>query len=658
MTSTHVSTLRELDHGDEKKLRLYFDDIMRRTSADDHQYLDNIIKALIEVNIMCTDVIDHPFFICIRNVFIDTIEKFVDSFDFSCRISQLFSQMMNNVTDENIHLIQQLFADSNLIACLLKSLKTLSPASNTSLVGSIEHMIDVYQKFQEDRPTIQDNPILLTLIMPIVDFVKSSEYKSSFLQLSIKQNELTHFQKLILVTCPKYIVSHWSQRHEEVASATAQETLNRAPEILEHFLPSIDDWNEPVIWCVFSLILLCQNCANQRLLPAYNVQHKKILEYVLMIIQGEELWHLESQNSTSDKRQKRASQLFCYATLYIYTMTFLPELRDKLKENNTVPVLIKLTQANFDKTQFHTYRALAAILTDNDIKQLANPAQITTVFITYLKKSIDGVGLKQRLENSLLSLKILIQHDQIKEEFVRQKDGIPILVRCATETQFDGTKVQLRALKILMSLTFNNDAQLLLQKNNSFVQYLKTLTTSSKAPDFQKVANGILWRLFPKYETSESKFQYDAMISYSHKDKEVCHQIHKTLVAGNFRVWIDLERMHGIMMQAMADAIEQSRCVIICMSDNYCVSPYCQAEAQYAFEKRRNLIPLRVQAGYKPQGWLAFLVSGRMYVDFMKTNFDTAYTQLVSEVHRHLADEKDISAIASYSIVIEAPAVR
>ncbi|CAF4502919.1 unnamed protein product, partial [Rotaria sp. Silwood2] len=252
----------------------------------------------------------------------------------------------------------------------------------------------------------------------------------------------------------------------------------------------------------------------------------------------------------------------------------------------------------------------------------------------------------------------LIQHDQIKEEFVKQTDGIPLLVRCATETQFDGTKVQLRALKILMSLTFNNEAQLLLQKNNSFIQYLNILITSSKAPDFQKVANGILWRLFPKYEATESKFQYDAMISYSHKDKEICRRIHDTLIADNFRVWIDLERMYGVMMQAMADAIEQSRYVIICMSDNYCVSPYCQAEAQYAFEKRRGLIPLRVQAGYKPQGWLAFLISGRMYVDFMKVNFDTAYTQLVSELHRNLVDEKKISAIVSYSNMSETPIVR
>jgi hypothetical protein len=160
-----------------------------------------------------------------------------------------------------------------------------------------------------------------------------------------------------------------------------------------------------MIWCVFSLILVCQYCANQRLLPAYNIYHKQILDYILEIVQGKVLWQLANQKPVSEIRQKRAGQLFCYATLYIYTMTFLPELRDKLKEKNATPVLLKLAQANFDKTQFHAYRALAAILTDNDIKQLANPAQITTVFITYLKKSMDGLTFKQRLANLLLSLK-------------------------------------------------------------------------------------------------------------------------------------------------------------------------------------------------------------------------------------------------------------
>ena len=250
-----------------------------------------------------------------------------------------------------------------------------------------------------------------------------------------------------------------------------------------------------------------------------------------------------------------------------------------------------------------------------------------------------------------------MQHDRIKEEFVKQTDGVSLLFRCAKDSQFNDTKIQLRALKILMSLTFNNEAKLLLQKNDSFVQHLRILITSVNKPDIQKVANGILWRLFPKDdEPSESKFQYDVMISYSHKDKDICHRIHKALVADNFRVWIDLERMHGIMIQAMADAVEQSRYVIICMSDSYCVSPYCRAEAQFAFEKQRDLIPIRIQTGYKPQGWLAFLIAGRMYVDFIKMNFDAAYTQLVSEFHQNHVDGKGAATVVSQSNVIEEPA--
>ena len=677
MTSTDRLNLRHLDEDDENKLRALFDDILNGISINNDQYLIDIVNELTEKNFASVDIIDHAFFVYLRNTFIDHLQNAVNDYYLPCRIGQFFHRLIDHVNNKNLPSIQQFFANSDLIECLIESLKNLSSTSDINLIASIEYMIDTYQKLQEDRVTVQDDPILLTLIMPITDFAKSPEYKSTFFQLSPQQKELTHYQKLVLITCPRYVGSHWGQYHDEVSSAIVQEVLSRSPEILERFLPSIDQWETPLIWCIFSLILLCQYCANQHLLSAYDIYHKKLLDYVLDIVQGKELWQLALQKPTSDQRQKRASQLFCYATLYIYTMTFSPELRDKLKEHNTTPILLKLTQANYDKTQFHAYRALAAILTDNDIKQLANPAQITTVFITYMKKSIDESTLKQRRENLLLSLKsksrektflfllqricsvlVLIQHDQIKEEFVRQIDGISLLLRCATESQFDGTKTQLRALKILMSLTFNNDAKLLLQKNPRFIEYLRTLATLSVKPDLQKLADSILWRLFPKDQPTDTDFQYDAMISYSHKDKDICHRIHKALVADNFRVWIDLERMHGIMIQAMADAVEQSRCVIICMSDNYCVSPYCRAEAQFAFEKQRGLIPIRVQTGYKPQGWLAFLISGRMYVDFMKMNFDAAYNQLKSEFHQNHIDAECATATTPQPKMIEAPATK
>src|ERR1700722_12337555 len=190
MTSTILSNLHQLDNGDEKKLKSCLDDIVSNAPADDHEYLSEIVNTLIQMNLKCIHVIDHPFFVRIRNTFVNDLEKSVDNFDLSCRIGKLFSQLTNHTDDKNFQLVQQLFADSNLTECLIKSLKNLSSTSNDNLIGSIEHMIDAYKNFQDDRPAVQNDPILSTLIMPIVGFVKSDKYQNSFLQLSAKQNEL------------------------------------------------------------------------------------------------------------------------------------------------------------------------------------------------------------------------------------------------------------------------------------------------------------------------------------------------------------------------------------------------------------------------------------------------------------------------------------
>ncbi|CAF3791786.1 unnamed protein product [Rotaria magnacalcarata] len=498
MSSTLSTALRGLDHGDKKILRTHFIAIMSKATPDYNEYLHEIVDVLIETNFPCVHVIDHPIFILMRNTLVNIFQKPTDEFHLLYRIGELFSRMADHVDDKNIHLFQQLFTDATIIQCLSRQLSSVSLTSHDSLISGIGYLIDTYRKFQRFRPDIQDNVILSSLIMPIVNFVKSAEYKTSFFRLSAKQDEITSFQKLILVTCPKYIVSFWCKRQSNVARAAAEVTLSRSSDILKYFLPTIDGWKESVIW-------------------------------------------------------------------------------------------------------------------------------------------------------------YLSQHDQIKAEFGRQVEGLSLLILCATESQFDPEKVQLCALEIIMSLTFNNEVEAWLRGNNIFVQYLQTLASTSNAPYLQKVAGGILWRLYGK---TEHEFQYDIMISYCHKDKLICHRIHEALIADNFRVWIDREEMHGSMMEVMADAVKQSRCVLICMSDNYYLSPYCQAEAQYAFEKRRCLIPIRVQSGYKADGWLAFITTCLKYMDFTKMDFDTAYTQVVSEIRRSKAGWKNSSVTLSPSNMSEAPTMR
>lgn len=90
--------------------------------------------------------------------------------------------------------------------------------------------------------------------------------------------------------------------------------------------------------------------------------------------------------------------------------------------------------------------------------------------------------------------------------------------------------------------------------------------------------------------------------------------------------------MSFLAMSAMADAVENSEFVIMCMSDSYKQSSYCQAEAEYAFKCRRHLIPLIMRQGYRPDGWLGLMIGSRMYIDFIRYDFDIACEKLLTEI--------------------------
>ncbi|CAF4745785.1 unnamed protein product, partial [Rotaria sp. Silwood2] len=100
------------------------------------------------------------------------------------------------------------------------------------------------------------------------------------------------------------------------------------------------------------------------------------------------------------------------------------------------------------------------------------------------------------------------------------------------------------------------------------------------------------------------------MLSYSHRDTDLCHRICDRLVNDNFHVWLDRDQIHGSTMVAMADAIENAEFVFVCMSDADKQSAYGQSEAHYAYERQCHLIPIVMKQNYRPDGWLGIMVSG------------------------------------------------
>jgi hypothetical protein len=93
------------------------------------------------------------------------------------------------------------------------------------------------------------------------------------------------------------------------------------------------------------------------------------------------------------------------------------------------------------------------------------------------------------------------------------------------------------------------------------------------------------------------------MISYNSGSRATCLKIKKELETQGHRVWIDVESIHGSSLESMASAIENSWCVLMCMTESYKQSTNCRAEAEYAFQLNKPIVPLLLQEKYKADGW-------------------------------------------------------
>jgi hypothetical protein len=206
---------------------------------------------------------------------------------------------------------------------------------------------------------------------------------------------------------------------------------------------------------------------------------------------------------------------------------------------------------------------------------------------------------------------------------------------------------------IIWALSFNQDIQQQLRSNTTFMTKLAHIPKQCDNGQMRKITHGILWNLESDHqdriaeEEIDNEKIFDIMISYSHKDEIICRQIYDELIKAGYRVWIDFDQIHGNVMDAMAQAIEQSNTILICMSEEYRRSNYCRAEAHYAFQRQLKIVPILLQEHYQPDGWLLFLVGQLFYVDFTKYEFSQAMEMLIKELKAPIISEIGVITVGA-----------
>lgn len=68
------------------------------------------------------------------------------------------------------------------------------------------------------------------------------------------------------------------------------------------------------------------------------------------------------------------------------------------------------------------------------------------------------------------------------------------------------------------------------------------------------------------------------------------------------------------------------------MSETYKRGNRCRSEANYAFKRKKHIIPIKMTEDYTVDGWLNVILGSRMYIDFGKYDFEKAMALLDSEM--------------------------
>ncbi|XP_062615610.1 uncharacterized protein LOC134277306 isoform X2 [Saccostrea cucullata] len=157
---------------------------------------------------------------------------------------------------------------------------------------------------------------------------------------------------------------------------------------------------------------------------------------------------------------------------------------------------------------------------------------------------------------------------------------------------------------------------------------------------------------------SEDSIKHDVMISYDWEHQESVLKIRNSLKKHGINCWIDVENISGSTIEAMSAAVENSAIFLMCFSEKYYESENCQAEAEYARQLKKDIIPCKMERGYKAKGWLGFILGSKLFFEFSgKYPFEKKIEELVREIRNHLQDDNDnkIEADFQKSLNIDKP---
>jgi hypothetical protein len=360
-------------------------------------------------------IVDHQLFIIVRDCYLDILHRWREgqvldklSFEVFLKISILFDCLCVHVTDANVNRFKELLIHKPLIDELgecLTEIATNGKHLQDPQINAVDFMIRAIYRIFQARVQIQNDPLLKPLLNAIVKCVCSSFFADIFKQIT-ELKELNEAQTLLLDTCTDYFSWYGGNRRDEFCIVIRTALLSPFTQWLLNHVSSFRQWSKVTINAVKKLgNIILDFDMQQEMICSKEVYDDccKIIDSFVSILSS-------LSNSTTDESN---TDLTGIVMLQLYLLTLDQNLLSYIKNQQLAPILLKLVNVVNEYVQFNAYRILASILTEQDIKVLANPSTIANVFLTFLTNVIDDSSKILRLRSLLRGLKSKARLDYI-----------------------------------------------------------------------------------------------------------------------------------------------------------------------------------------------------------------------------------------------------
>ena len=312
-------------------------------------------------------------------------------------------------------------------------------------------------------------------------------------------------------------------------------------------------------------------------------------------------------------------------------------LRDRELFANREQTLLHFARKKDPKIAALSLLALAYLVDENTNYLILADENLLSFIIILLNLAWQSEDRRRCYGFSAKELAEGLSHLAINDankKILGQNGVIPVLISVIKTSNEDEEKAS--ATRALWMLAFDDNNKEKVRQEEGAMDILHQLQ-QSKNSEVQKAAAGALWELEGKTaRQSSEKIESTGnhvMISYQWDSQEVLVEVKNRLQASGYRVWMDLEQMKGSTLEAMAEAVENASVVLVCVSRRYKESQNCRSEATYAYDLKKDIIPLMMERNYKGDGWLGIIVTGKMWFDFQSKHvLEQSVTKVIKEL--------------------------